>query len=288
MAHKILSAKMDFMFKQIFGNPNNADILAAFLLSVLDLPREAYAGLMIVDPHLQKEFEDDKLGILDVKVKTADGNLIDVEIQILPIAHIRERVIFYTSKMVTEQIASGSKYYAIKRVVSIVITNYRLLKDGVYHHCFRLLDTKTGLEFTNLIEVDVLELPKLPERDEGELWAWLRFLSATREEELNMLAERNAEMGKAVGGLMKLSADEQTRLLYEAREKAWRDAEDRLEYAHINGWQRGHAEGRAEGHAEGEITRAVVIAKNLLRRGRSIEDVAEDTGLSVAEVEGLV
>jgi predicted transposase/invertase (TIGR01784 family) len=186
--------------------------------------------------------------------------------------------------VITEQIVSGNKYAAIKRVVSIVITNYTLMDDGEYHHCFRLTDKKTGREFTNLIEVDSLELPKLPERDDGaDLWAWLKFLDATREEELQMLTERSAELNKAVGVLVKLSADERTRLLYEAREKAWRDAEDRLEYADA----KGRAEGLTQGRVEGGYDRAVAIAKNMLKRGKSIDEIAEDTGLSVWEVNQL-
>ena len=44
-------------------------------------------------------------------------------------------------------------------------------------------------------------------------------------EEMEMLATRSPEMKKAVGVLKELSADERTRMLYEAREKARMDFE---------------------------------------------------------------
>ena len=46
-------------------------------------------------------------------------------------------------------------------------------------------------------------------------------------EVLNMIAERSPTMKKAVGVLKELSADERTRMLYEARETARRDEESR-------------------------------------------------------------
>jgi len=64
---QILSPRSDYIFKLIFGNQANADILAAFLRSVLDLPEDEYDTLTIVDPHPNREGADGKLSILDVK-----------------------------------------------------------------------------------------------------------------------------------------------------------------------------------------------------------------------------
>jgi hypothetical protein len=54
MDGKILSPRSDFVFKLIFGNQANADVLAAFLHSVLDLPESEYETPTILDPHLQR------------------------------------------------------------------------------------------------------------------------------------------------------------------------------------------------------------------------------------------
>ena len=63
----LLPVKSDFVFKLIFGDQRNVDILAAFLHSVLDIPNDEYDQLTIVDPYLKKESEDDKYAILDLK-----------------------------------------------------------------------------------------------------------------------------------------------------------------------------------------------------------------------------
>lgn len=56
--------------------------------------------------------------------------------------------------MVTEQINTGQEYIAIKRVISILITDHELIENSEhYHHCFTLRDAKTGLQFTDTIPV---------------------------------------------------------------------------------------------------------------------------------------
>ena len=47
----LLPVKSDFVFKLIFGDQRNTDILAAFLKSVLDIPDAEYDRLTIVDQY---------------------------------------------------------------------------------------------------------------------------------------------------------------------------------------------------------------------------------------------
>ncbi|MDR3234594.1 MAG: Rpn family recombination-promoting nuclease/putative transposase, partial [Planctomycetaceae bacterium] len=82
MSRIILPSCSDFVFKLIFGDRRNADSLAAFLRSVLDLPAEEYGSLAIVGPHLKREGFDDKPGVLDVKMNTKSGEVTDAEIQV--------------------------------------------------------------------------------------------------------------------------------------------------------------------------------------------------------------
>jgi predicted transposase/invertase (TIGR01784 family) len=173
-----------------------------------------------------------------------------------------ERVIYYQSKLVTEQIASGQSFTAIKKTVSIIITDYALLPgSGRYHHQFRYR-TGDGVELTNLVEINTLELAKLPqEADQTELWNWMRFIGTDNEEELTMLAAKSPELKKAVGVLKELSADEQMRMLAESREKARRDEASRVNWA------------REEGIQIGEER---II--DLLRSGKSSEEIIREYG----------
>jgi len=132
--------------------------------------------------------------------------------------------------LVTEQMASGGKWSNIKRVITIVITEDIFVPEGdKYHHQFRHR-TKEGIEFTDLVEINCLDLNKLPADDDStDLWHWMTFIKSDDEEVLEMLAQRSPQMRKAVGVLKELSADERTRMLYENREKARMDYESRVD-----------------------------------------------------------
>jgi predicted transposase/invertase (TIGR01784 family) len=221
----LLPVKSDFIFKLIFGDQRNVDILAAFLKSVLDIPDEEYDRLTIIDPHIKKEAIDDKYGILDVKIHTVSGSVVHVEIQLKVLPDLRARTVYSQSKLITEQAFSGMKWSDIKRAITIVITDEVFVPQGdKYHHKFRYR-TEDGIEFTDLTEINTLDLNKLPDDDSTELWYWMKFIKSDDEEVMDMLAQRSPQMSKAVGVLKELSADEETRMLYEKREMARRDFE---------------------------------------------------------------
>ena len=207
----------------------------------------------------------------------------------------------------TSQIAEGETYKVIKRAISILITDYVIFNSSErYHHRFRLYDAEARLQFSNTIEINTLELPKLPQSGDGtELGRWLQFLRADDEEALEMLAQNNPTIGKAVGVLRRISADEETRILIENREKARRDHAALMEWAMDEGLAKGKTEGIAEGLAKGKaegvaeglakgkaeglakgIAKGVLnVARKLLDMEMPIDDVVNATGLTYEEVE---
>ena len=251
----LLPVTSDFIFKLIFGDQRNVDILAAFLRAVLDIPDEEYDRLVIVDPHIKKESPDDKYGILDVKLHTASEGIIHIEIQVRVLPNMRARTIYSQSKLVTEQMSSGMDWSDIKRAITIVITSDVFMPEGEkYHHQFRYR-TEDGVEFSALSEINTLDLIKLPADDDStELWYWMKFIKTDDEEVLDMLAQRSPQMRKAVGVLKELSADEQTRMLYEKREMARRDTAS-LVKAEREKWQ----EVVADKDAENELLRRQIV-----------------------------
>jgi predicted transposase/invertase (TIGR01784 family) len=191
-----------------------------------------------------------------------------VEIQVEAVPNMRERIALYTSKMVAGQIAKGDEYGVLKRAISIVITDYILLpEEEQYHNVYRWLNVKTHRAFTDLIELNTLELPKLPQQeDKSVLWDWMRFLKCEKQEEFEMIAAKNPQIEKAVGILMDLSADERTRLLEESRQKALWDYNSRMKGA----FDKGEAHGVQKGEARG---RQDVIS--LLKSGKSPDEIIQ-------------
>jgi predicted transposase/invertase (TIGR01784 family) len=265
----ILPVKSDIIFRIFFADERNIEFLTDFLKSALSIPSEEYEEIMIVDPHLIREHPIDKLGIIDVKLKTVSGKIIHIEIQIAPLDHMRERIAYYDAKMITEQIGKSDEYKNIKQVISIVITENEFITDSKnYHHRFTMYDKVNGVELTDIVEVHTLELCKINKnKDDSRLCYWMEFINAEEENELEAVAQRDPLLKKAVARLMELSADERTRMLYDLSEKERMDNETREDWA------------RKEERFK--------IAKKLLIAGDSIDKIITVTGLSRKEIEKL-
>ena len=150
-----LSPINDFVFKKVFGE--NTMVLEDFLKAVLDLPAEEYRGLTVVDPNLSRDFLEDKQGILDVKINTVTGKVIAVEVQVRPQKSLWNRMLFYTAKMVVEQVKSGSQYDQINMAVSILIVDFEMVQENrAYHNRFRLYDENTGARYPDSLEINIL------------------------------------------------------------------------------------------------------------------------------------
>jgi len=293
---EILPPIYDIVFKLVFAK--RPDLLKPLLKSVISLPDGDYGEIEIVDPNIYPEHIDEKLGVLDIKVVLKSKTVIDVEMQREKVACLRERVLFYCSGMLREQVVSGDDYDSIKRVIGVTITNHVMIpEDGAYHHRYTLYDPETRSEFTDLLEVHILELPKLSLVDDGsELWWWMRFLTVRTKEELAMIAEKNPVLEKAAARLTEVSEDMHTRhrlesyRLYEmdqrvkaraakreveeakeavrkAEEEA-RKAEEEARKARGEGMAEGMVAGKAEGMVEG-----MEKTMELLEQGYSLDEI---------------
>jgi len=260
MDYDILPPTNDWIFKLLFGDERNKSILIALLKSFVKLPEDEYE-LTFLDTYLKPEAEDDKLGIVDVKVRTKTGEIINIEIQVNPTKNIGKRLSFYKSMLIVEQIAKSEHYNVIQRVICICITNYILFtEEKNYFNDFRFINPKNGLCFKDIPEeIYTLELPKVPALSDGTAcWEWMQFLRAKRKEEFEMAAAQNPEIRKAVNTLYELSADEKIRAEYEMRQKARRDRMWEIDNARQDGAEK---------------------ALELIRAGKTPEEVMKILGL---------
>jgi predicted transposase/invertase (TIGR01784 family) len=282
MYHDILPPTDDWVFKLLFGDERSKSMLADLLKSFVKLPNEAYE-LTFLDTHLKPEAEDDKLGIVDVKVRTTGGEIINVEIQMHPVKNIGKRLSFYKSKLIVEQIGKRELYKVIKKVICVCITDYGLFpREYPYMNGFRFYNRENGLCFEEIPEeIYTLELPKVPEEWDGsEVWAWMQFLKARREEEFEMVAEQNVEIRKAVDTLYELSGDEKVRGEYELRQKAWRDRMSQLDGYYQDGLQKGFQDGELKGELK--------AVRKLQKYGMEPGQIAEALGLPLDTVFGYL
>ena len=143
-----------FGIKLLFGDELNKDLLIKFLMAVLQLPISEFAHIEITDPHSKRKYKKDKLAILDIKVRTATGKIINIEIQVEIAASMRKRIVFYNARMMAAQLGSGDDHSKIKKVISIIVAGDTLLPEHTkYHDKFTLYSPETGAKFTDIIEI---------------------------------------------------------------------------------------------------------------------------------------
>ena len=275
----LMSPTVDYCFKELLAYP---EIRKGFVAAVLNKDPDEIEETTLMPTILSKDTEDGKYGILDVRVRMKNGSQMDLEMQVAPFKFWDNRVIFYLSKMYTDQIREGHRYEDLKPCIHVSILNFNLFpKDQI---CFREIafcDLTTKQKYTDLMEIYVLELKKLPpeQKDEPLVVKWMRFLSAERREDFEKMAEEDTYINEAYEVLQKLSADERKRLEYEARQKAILDYNSQMSSSREEGIQIGEARGEKRGIQIGEVrgikkgeSRLNKLYGSLLKDGR-IEDL---------------
>jgi predicted transposase/invertase (TIGR01784 family) len=272
MEKRFYPPSFDFIFKLVFGDQRNIKILTAFLIAALNLPEEEFDHLAIIDPHLKREFWDDKMSILDVKVHTKHGVIINVEMQVETSQDLRKRIAFATAKMLAEQIKRGDEYRRVERVASIVICGGVVLSEVAgYYNTYSIRNAQSGAEFTDVLAINILEPGKLPPGpDEGRLYDWGRFFRAKTAEELAMAGERDPAIREATAVVMELNEDERAQLLAEARWK-WKMDHAALERQH---YRNGLTEGQQQGLQQAEAKYQPVV-EGLTRENQAIKQEIE-------------
>lgn len=224
----LMSPKVDYCFKELLAYP---EIRKGFVAAILNKEPEEIAETTLMPTILSKDTEDGKYGILDVRVRMKNGSQMDLEMQVAPFEFWNNRVIFYLSKMYTEQVKEGDKYKNLKPCIHVNILNFNLFHED--RTCFREIafcDLTTKQKYTDLLEIYVLELKKLPQEQKEEplIIKWMRFLAAESREDFEKMAGEDNYINEAYEVLQKLSADERKRLEYEARQKAIRDYDSQM------------------------------------------------------------
>ena len=72
---RIVKLKLDIIFKRIFGNENNKNIIAAFISDLLEIPREDIKAIYLSNVELAPEYIDQKFSRLDIKMDV-DGRIV--------------------------------------------------------------------------------------------------------------------------------------------------------------------------------------------------------------------
>ncbi|NFE93564.1 Rpn family recombination-promoting nuclease/putative transposase [Clostridium botulinum] len=265
----------DFIFKKVFGEKGNEDILISFINAVLKrTKKEPIVEIEIIDnKQLNKALILDKTGIIDVRAKTSKGENIDIEVQLTDQGNMDKRTLFYWGKMYLENIKQGQDYTSLEKVITINILDFNFLGTESYQSSFHLWeDIEKDYMLTDVVEIHFLELPKFRNKKdkdyrENDIERWLMFLEKDiPETTLKELMSLDTAIEKAEQKIEYLSSDEESMRIYYERERSLHE--------------------RANMISSAEERKAIEIAKNLLD---ILDDkiIAAKTGLDIEEVKSL-
>ena len=279
MPRVLLSPKIDFVFKKIFGNEKHPEILISFLNAVME-PTDPIKSVQIKNSDIEKEHIEDKYSRLDIKAITNSGEYINVEIQVKNEYNMIKRSLYYWSKLYSEQLNEGEDYSVLKRTICINILNFKYLKTRKFHSAYRLKEIYSNEELTDVAEIHFIEIPKLEDgSDEKDMLVpWIEFLKDPESEKVRSLEMSIEEIRQAKDELIRMSNDDTQRELYEMRAKTLKDKISALNEAERKGIQKGIE--------QGEKNKAIEIAKSLLDV-LDVETIALKTGLSIDEINEL-
>lgn len=228
--------KVDYAFKYMLGRESTRSILIDVLNKVLNPPAgHEIVEIELLNPLNDKEAQDDKLSILDIKARDQSGRLLNIEMQMLAYPDYDKRVLYYWSKLYQQQLREGDDYVILRPTISISFLNHVLFPQATDHHLrFHLLEDRHHFAMSEDIEFHVLELPKftktLTELSSG-LDVWLYFLRFAEKIDAAALpaALQQPSILRAVEELKMLTQTDIERERYEARLKTQLD---------LNSWER--------------------------------------------------
>lgn len=223
-----MSPKVDCVFKMLFGDERNKNLLKNFLRCAIKLDGDDLETIAIVGTELKREYPDDKQGILDVAAKTKSGVQINIEIQLLYESAMAKRTLYYWAKNYCGQLTAGHPYSELHRTIAINIVNFKMFDTPDYKNAFYIMEKTRHEVLDDSLEIHFLELPKLPETSSNDgLAEWLMFINAENQEVADMLAKKNEEIQEAVNVLEAIKQSEANRAMYLSREMAIHDAATR-------------------------------------------------------------
>ena len=290
---KLLKPKIDVVFQSLFSKQNER-ITKAFAEALLEKKIEKIK--INEDKELFRGNPEDKLGILDLELDINDREKVDVEIQLVDRSNIQERLLYYFSKLYSNEIKRGDDYDKAKRVIMVAILDYDLeltkeIKNMETKWKLREENNK-DLVLTDKIEIDIIELSKVKDEYEknkqNKKAQWALFINDSNNKEVGEIMKSNEDIEEAVVTVHKMTEDEKMRRIADLREKAILDEKAIRRKGYQDGKSEGREEGLKEGRKEGRETERKENAKRMKALNLSDEYICEILNISKEELEKLL
>jgi len=198
-------------------------------------------------------------------VKDEAGTSYDIEMQVANQYNLQKRMRYYQAVLDVAFLDKGYSYKALNNSVIIFVCLFDPIGNDRAVYTFEniCIEDKT-IPLHDGTKKIILNAKAFKETDNQELRGFLQYVITGK--------ATTAYTGRIEQMIQTVKRNEQLRQEYHILPAALMDAMD---------------EGEARGLAKGSRQKALETAKNLLHFGLSVENIAQATGLSKAEVEAL-
>ena len=286
--------RFDWAMKRLLRNKANFSVLEGLLTTLLG---EKIVIQKLLESESNQETEFDKYNRVDMLAEDSKGELILIEVQNNSEYAYFQRMLFGTSKLVTEYIERGDNYDKVRKVYSVNIVYFELGhgKDYVYHGKTEF----RGIHTNDLLELTPFQKQTFKADTVSQLYPEYYILKVNG---FNQVAKSPLEEWIYYLNTGEIPSNATAPGLDEARQKLKLAMMTRNElaayYRHLDNIvilrnniiterEEGRAEGRAEGREEGAMNKAIEVARFLKASGSPIELIMGATGLTKEEIDSI-
>ena len=282
--------RFDWAMKRLLRNKANFSVLEGLLTTLLG---EKIVIQKLLESESNQETEFDKYNRVDMLAEDSKGELILIEVQNNSEYAYFQRMLFGTSKLVTEYIERGDNYAKVRKVYSVNIVYFELGhgKDYVYHGKTEF----RGIHTNDLLELTPFQRQTFKADAVSQLYPEYYILKVNG---FNQVAKSPLEEWIYYLNTGEIPSNATAPGLDEARQKLKLAMMTRNElaayYRHLdnivilrNNIITEREEGRAEGRAEGAMNKAIEAARFLKASGSPIALIMGATGLTKEEIDNI-
>jgi len=299
----------DWAMKSILRDKANFDVLEGFLSTLLQ--RDIHV-LSLLESEGNQQHEQDKYNRVDLMVQDANDEIFLIEIQHDLEIHYLKRLLYGTSKLISENLKLGESFARVRKAISISILYFQLddkLADYIYHgytqfygwhtqeplqiqpelaparpangRAKRYMEGDAPKIFPEYYLIDVVSFQNIIQ---SEIDEWIYFFKNS--EIRDDFRAKNIQAAREKLDLLQM--DEGERRAYERYLINRAVENDVLLAAHLRGLDEGREEGVREGEKAGIRKEKLATAKAMVAKGFDHALIAEVTGLPIPEIEALV
>lgn len=227
---------VDCVFKSLLGSESNINLLIHFLNAMLQGElKSPICSVEILNPYNEKEFEDDKLSIVDIKAQDQQQRLYQIEIQLVIKPYLPARMLYTWTDIYSKQLESGNNYTKLRPTYSLWILAKNLLtndENSHYVHDYQLRN-RHGQTLVAHGGIWLFELPKfVTQQVTTEQERWLKFFREATQLDETQLPDwmHTNEMRQAMETLKRFSDKQRDYFAYQARQNYLREQSSMQEY----------------------------------------------------------